>query len=126
MNETAEYRNVQVTLTNVQETSGSQYNSPKDGNVFVLAEFEIVNNSDKDLAISSIMCFEAYQDGYATNMSLAALLENDGEQLDGSIASGKKMKGSIGYEIPSTCKELEIHVQPDVWSGKNMVFVYER
>lgn len=126
MGETAEYRDVQVTMTNVQESFGSQYNAPNDGNVFVLVEFEIANNSDKELAISSLISFSAYQDSYSTNLSLSALMEKEGEQLDGSIAPGKKMKGCIGYEIPDTCKELEIHVQPSLWSGKDMVFLYER
>lgn len=124
--ETAEYRNVQVTLYDVKESSGSQYNTPSDGNVFVLAGFEIANNSDDELAISSLLSFSAYQDGYATNLSLTALIESDGEQLDGSIAPGKKMKGYIGYEIPNTYEELEIHVQPSVWSDKKIVFIHER
>lgn len=124
--ETAEYKDVQVTLLNITESTGSQFNKPTDGNVFILAEFEIANNSDKELAISSLMCFDAYQDGYATNISLTALIENPGEQLDGSIAPGKKMKGAIGYEIPSDYKELEINVQLDIWSSTKIVFVYEK
>lgn len=124
--ETAEYKDIQVTLLNITESDGSQFNKPTDGNVFILAEFEIVNNSDKELAISSLLSFDAYQDGYATNLSLTALVENSGEQLDGSVAPGKKMKGVIGYEIPADYKELEINLQLDVWSSKKIVFVYQK
>lgn len=124
--ETAEYRNVQITLYDVKETLGSQYNTPSDGNVFILTGFEIANNSSEELNISSLLSFSAYQDGYATNLSLSALIESDGEQLDGTIAPGKKMKGYIGYEVPTTCEELEIHIQPSVWSGKKIAFIYER
>ena len=42
--DTAEYKDVQVTFTNVSESSGSDFNKPGDGNIFVLAEFEIANN----------------------------------------------------------------------------------
>lgn len=89
--ETAELNNVQVTLTGVTESKGSDYNKPTDGNIFVLAEFEIVNNSEKELAISSLISFDAYQDGYSTSLSLSALMENDSEQLDDSdvICLGK-------------------------------------
>ena len=43
--------------------------------------------------------FEAYADDYELNYSVSALLEkNDQNQLDGTIAAGKKRNGVIGYE----------------------------
>lgn len=124
--ETAELKDVQVTMTNVTESYGGNYNKPSDGNVFVLVEFEIVNNSEKELTISSLISFDAYQDGYSTSLSLSALIEKTGEQLDGSIAPGKKMKGSVGYEVPDDYKELEINFQLDAWSSQKIVFRYEK
>ena len=47
--ETAELKNVQVTLKSVTESTGSAYNKPADGNVFVLCEFDIANNSDSEI-----------------------------------------------------------------------------
>ena len=44
-------------------------------------------------------------------------------QLDGSVAAGKKMKGVIGYELPSDWKELEIHYTSDLWSSSSIIFV---
>lgn len=123
--ETAESGDVQVTFLGVTESAGSEFNKPGDGNVFVLAEFEIANNGSEDLGISSMLSFEAYQDGYATEVSLSALMEAD-SQLDGNIASGKKMKGYVGYEVPSEYKELEINMQLDVWSDEKLVFVYTK
>ena len=124
--ETAEYNSVQVTLLNVSESSGSEFNKPANGNVFVLAEFEIANNSDKELNVSSIMMFEAYQDGYQTNLSIMAESEGDGKTLDGTVAPGKKMRGKIGYELPSDYKELEIYVKTDFWSNQKIKFLYEK
>lgn len=124
--ETAEYNDVQVSLLNITESSGSEYNTPDEGNIFVLAEFEIVNNSDKELNISSLMMFDAYQDGYSTSLSLTAEMEAGNESLDGTVAPGKKMKGTIGYEIPEGYKELEINVQTDAWSNKKIKFVYNK
>lgn len=73
--EIAELNGVQVTLTDYKESTGSEYNKPTDGNVFLMAEFEIANNTDKELAISSVLCFEAYADDYALNFSFSALME---------------------------------------------------
>ena len=71
-----------VTMNNVTESNGSQFNEPAEGNVFILCEFTIENNSEKDLAVSSIMCFEAYVDDYSTSMSLSAIIGAEKNQLD--------------------------------------------
>lgn len=124
--ETAEMNDIQVTMTNYKESAGSEWNSPASGNVFVLVEFEIVNNSDSDLAISSMLSFEAYADDYAANSSLTALLENDQNQLDGSIASGKRMRGWVGYEVPSGWRTLEVHFTDNVWSSNKFKFFVQK
>ena len=124
--DTAEYKGVKVTLNSITESNGSQFNKPTDGNVFLLVNFTIENNTDTDLAVSSMLSFDAYQDGYSTNMSLSALIEKSGEQLDGTIAPGKKMQGTIGYEVPATYSEFEINYQADVWSSKKFTFVYKK
>ncbi len=115
--EIAELNGVQVTLTDYKESTGSDFNKPSDGNVFLMAEFEIANNTDKELTISSVMSFEAYADDYALNYSISALMEKDGNQLDGTIAAEKKMKGWIGWEIPQDYQNVEIHFTDNVWSS---------
>lgn len=117
---------VVVTMNSVTESSGSQFNKPTDGNTFILCEFTIENNSEKDLAVSSLMCFETYVDDYSTSMSLSAMLESDNSQLDGTVAAGKKMNGVIGYEAPSDWKEIEVRFTPDFWRGKDITFVYSK
>ena len=121
-----ELNDIVVTLVDVSENTGTAYTKPSDGKVFVLCEFEIENNSSKDIAVSSIMCFEAYFDDYSTSMNLSALLNTDKAQLDGSVASGKKMNGVIGYEVDSGWSELEIRFTPNFWSGKDIIFTYAK
>ncbi len=124
--EIAELNGVQVTLTDYKESSGSDFNTPTDGNVFLMAEFEIANNTEKELAISSVMSFDAYTDDYSLNYSFSALMEKDGNQLDGTIAAGKKMKGWIGWEVPQDYQNVEIHFTDNVWSNNKFVFLIER
>lgn len=121
--EVAEMNDVQVTLMGYEESTGSEFNTPSDGNVFVLANFEIANNSDSELSISSALSFEAYADDYALNYSFNALMEKtDSTQLDGTIAPGKKMNGWIGYEVPADWSTIEIHFTDNVWSSNKFVF----
>lgn len=121
--EIAELKGVKVALLGVTESAGSQFNTPGEGKVFVLCEFEITNDSQAEVAISSMLSFEGYCDDYTCEYSLGALLEKgDKNQLDGTVAPGKKMKGVIGYEVSADWKELEIQFTPDFWSGKEIVF----
>ena len=121
-----ELNDIVVTLVDVSENAGTAYTKPSDGKVYVLCEFEIENNSRKDIAVSSIMCFEAYFDNYSTSMNLSALLNTDKAQLDGSVAAGKKMNGVIGYEVDSGWSELEIRFTPNFWYGKDIIFTYAK
>ncbi len=122
--ETVELKDVVVSLLSVTENTGSAYNKPTEGNVFVLCEFEIQNNSKEEISVSSMLSFETYCDDYTCNYSLSALLEKgSSNQLDGTVAVGKKLKGVIGYEVPADWQELEIHYTPDVWSSKDIVFI---
>lgn len=127
--ETAEQKDVQITLVNAFESNGTEFIKPDDGNVYVLLEFEISNNSSRDINISSIANFEAYCDDYSINQDIIGLQLPDisGKgQLDGSVAAGKKMNGVIAYQVPSGYKKFEISVSPDFWSSDNIKFVINK
>lgn len=111
-----------ITLIGYKESKGSYYAKPENGNIFVLVELEIANKSKEEIAVSSILSFDAYCDGYTCNYSFSAIM-NASNQMDGSIAPGKRMRGQIGFEVPVDWKELEVHYSPDVWSSKKVEFV---
>lgn len=121
-----ELGDVVVTLKNVSENQGGNYMTPADGKVFIVCEFEIENNSEKDIAVSSLMSFEAYIDDYSTSMSLTATLSTGSAQLDGTVAAGKKMSGVIGYEAYSDWSNIEVRFTPDFWSGKDIIFTAKK
>ena len=125
--ETAEMNDVQVTMVSYSENEGSEYNKPTDGNEYVMVEFEIVNNSENEITVSSALSFDGYADDYALNYSLAAMIENEtSNQLDGTIAPGKKMDGMVGFEVPKDWKTIEIHFKDDVWSNSKFKFEIEK
>lgn len=129
LGETAEQKNVQITLINVMESAGNDFAKPDEGNIFLICEFEISNNSDKDISISSMMNFEAYCDDYSINQDIIGLQAPEAEgknQLDGSVAVGKKMNGVIAYQVSADYKTMEINVAPDFWSSNDMKFIYKK
>lgn len=121
-----ELNDVVVTLVNVSESTGSGFMAPEDGKVYLLCEFEIENNSSSEIAVSSLMSFSAYVDGYTTNLDLGATTSSDKPQLDGSVAAGKKMNGIVGYSVDQQWSEIEVRFTPNFWSGKEIVFSYSK
>lgn len=127
--ETAEQKDVQITLVSATESVGSEFITPDGGNIFLLLEFEITNNSDSDINISSIANFEAYCDDYSLTQDIIGLQAPEAagkNQLDGSVASGKKMNGVIAYQVPSGFANFEISVSPDFWSSSDIKFVIQK
>lgn len=124
--ETAKNDDVIITLDDYKTSKGSEYNKPSDGKIFLLAEFEIQNKSDTDLNVSSALNFNAYSDDYALDYSLTALLEKDGNQLDGAIAPGKKMKGWIGWEVPKDFSNVEINYKYNILNDEAFTFVINK
>lgn len=125
--DTLEMNKVLVTLNDVHETNGTQFMKPTDGNVFVICEFTIENNTDSEMAVSSMMSFEAYFDDYAANLSIGAMTADQSkQQLDGSVAPGKKINGVVGYEVPKDWAEMEIRFSPTAFSSKSFIFNYSK
>ena len=125
--DTLEMDEVLVTLNSVNELKGSQFTQPADGNIFVVCEFTIENNTDSEIAVSSMMSFEAYFDDYAANLSLLAMTVNQSKpQLDGTVAPGKKFNGVVGYEVAKDWSEMEIRFSPNAFSSKAFVFNYSK
>lgn len=123
--DTLEMNDVLVTLNDVYEITGSQFLKPTDGNIFVICEFTIENNSDSELAVSSMMSFEAYFDDYAANLSLGATTADQSkQQLDGTVAPGKKINGVVGYEAPADWAEIEVRFAPNAFTSDSFVFNY--
>lgn len=121
--DTVESDGVEVTLVSAEENTGADYITPADGSVFVALEFEIVNNSQQDISVSSLASFEAYCDDYSVSQSLTgATLYDDKGTLDSSVAAGKRLSGAIVYEVPADRQQLEVAFAPSVWVDRSVTF----
>lgn len=124
--EVAEYKDVKITVINYEESMGNDWGKPSEGNVFIFPEIEITNNSNKEISVSSIMSFECYIDDYKADFNSDAFMaistEDGKQQLDGSIAPGKKLKGVLGIEAPNDWKTIEIYYKDNVWLSSNFSF----
>jgi hypothetical protein len=125
LGETVETSKIKATITEMTKPKGDEFNKPEDGNEFVLLKMTIENISeDQELTISSMLSFNAYIDDSALNESFTAHLESD-NTMDGTIAPGKKLTGTLGYEVPKDWKEIEIHFEPEVWDDVKIKWIIE-
>lgn len=128
--ETAEYKGIQVTLIDYEESEGNDWGNPEDGNIFVFPEIEISNSSDEEITVSSMISFECYIDDYKTDFSsnafMAISVDGGKQQLDGSVAPGKKLKGVLGIEAPEDWKVIEIYYKDNFWLDSNFSFKIEK
>lgn len=123
--DTVSLNDIEVTFVSCTKSTGQQFFKPEDGNVFLTCEFLIDNKSSRDIAISSILCFEAYVDDFSTAMSFTGTSLSDKPQLDGTVAAGRKMSGVIAYEVPKNWEKLEVRFTPDFWSNRDITFIAE-
>lgn len=118
-----ELNGVKTTLLSAEEYPGKQYMMPTDGNVFLVCQFEIENDSSAEITVSSMVSFNAYCDDYSVNLSVTGeMLEDSWKTLDGTVAPGKKINGVIAYEIPQDWQKMEISYTPSFWSGNDVQF----
>lgn len=126
--DTVELNGVSITFHGVNETMGTDFWQPETNKIFAIAEFTVENNSAENINISSVFGSDAYCDGYLVSESMSAELgDRQGrENLTGSVAPGRKLRGIIGYELPSQWQQLEIRLKTDWWKGSRagtIVFV---
>ena len=114
-----ETKDMRISFISAEEyVSDNQFIQPKEGNVFYRMEFEFENISSSDTTLSTLLDWECYADSYAVDQSW---LQND--QLDGTLASGKKMKGAVYFEIPQNAQSIELNYKTDLWSGGKVTFI---
>lgn len=119
--DTIDDNGVLVTLIDCNDyVSDNEFITPADGKKYVKLDFEIKNTSDDTQNISSYISFSAYADDYSINQSYVT---DSAGSLDGEVAAGKNMSGSIFYEIPIDTKTLQVDYISNFWTDRRTSFV---
>ena len=87
---------VSATLVSLKKAGKKGFSTPKN-EYFLIAEFELVNNSEEDVAISSALCFDLVSEGGKTyDMDYFYEVESG---LDGTIKPGRKLVGQVVFDV---------------------------
>lgn len=127
--ETANCNGLEITFLGYTESSGTEYNSPSDGKVFVFPEFEVYNGTNEKVTLDTWTPFLYYCDGYNVESSSSAIFSMSELNLDvltGDIVQGGRMKACLPLELPSDWKEMEIFYKDNYYGDTEFSFVFNR
>lgn len=110
----------QITVLSARTSTGSQFNAPKAGNVFLIVTISAKNISSQSQDMSSLAQWNlADTSGQKYN---ATIDPDAGATLDGAVASGMPSKGVIVYEVPKSTHNFTLSFQSDITSSDQTIW----
>lgn len=100
-------------------TSDNQFIQPADGNKYVYATFTFENVGKSDTTVA-YWDFDCYADGFACEGTYTG----DGAAFSQTLSAGRKISGSVYFEVPKDVEEIEFEYSPSFWTSEKVVFVY--
>ena len=115
-----ETKSLRITYLSCEDyESDNMFVTPRDGYHFVCAIFEFENISNSDEHVSS-MSFDCFADGISCNQSYVK-----DDDLSATLSSGRKVKGSVVFEIPDKANTVEIEYLDNFWTSGRVVFTVQ-
>ncbi len=104
-----------VTVNSAKTSKGSGFSTPqKAGDVFLVFSITVKNLSSQEQTISSALSFNLLD---STGQKYTETIYPDaGATLDGKVAAGSLLKGSIAYEVPASMHQFTLSFEPDITS----------
>ena len=115
LGETFKLGNLQYKINSVRTLGGKGniYNSPRDGNTFLLVDLTIENQGSTDVEIRSKLGFKLEdQNGKRQKSSIGDILALK-DSIGGTITAGGRMTGELVYEVSKEAKTFELTVIPN-------------
>lgn len=106
------------TVNEVKRDTGSDFIKPDDGNVYLIPNVTIENQSSKEANISTLLQMYV-KDGEGNKYTPAMTADATGK-VDGELLAGEKVKGDVGFEVPADADELYLYYEASWLTGKTI------
>src|SRR5690625_3519993 len=110
-----------VEVTQVEKSAGSDFDTPKDGNEFVIVHVAIENNGDKEISYNPFNFKMQNSNGQIEDQAFTTI-DNDTSLSSGDLAPGGNVSGSVAFEQPIDDPELKLIFEASFWSNKKIIF----
>src|SRR6266704_1753391 len=101
-----------VTLNSVKKSTGSEFDQPKAGNIFLVVNVTLHNTSGSTQSASTLAQWsirDASGQTYTQDITY-------GSGPDGTVAANGKIRGNIAYEVPKSVHSFTLQFVADIGS----------
>lgn len=114
--ETAKINDLEMTLTKVEKSSGSDYDKPKDGHEFVIVTVKLHNTGSGTISYNPLYFKMQNSQGQINDETFSVVDQNTALQ-SGDLAPGGTVSGSVVFEEPKDDGNLVLKYQDDILSN---------
>ena len=107
-NETVTFKDVDFTVTNVEKTTGSEYDTAKEGYEYVIVTVKIENKSDKKISYNPYDWKMENSNGQEVDTTFT-ITNKDTELHNGDLNAGGMVEGSLAFEQPQRDTGLKLN-----------------
>lgn len=113
--ETAKHKGVEMTVTKVEKSQGTEFDKPKDGKEFVVVTVNIKNNSNEKLSYNPFY-FKMQNSSGQIEDGTFSTVNQDTALKSGDLATGGNVTGTVIFEEPVNDKGLLLQYQDNIFS----------
>src|SRR5699024_3597255 len=110
-----------VEVTKVEKSQVNDFDTPSDGNEFVIVHVSIENNGDEEISYNPFNFKMQNSNGQIEDMGLITV-DNDTALSSGDLAPGGNVSGTLSFEQPKDDDGLKLIFEPGFWSTDEIVF----
>lgn len=115
MGDTVSIGNWTVKVNSFKTNTGGEFDAPKAGNIYVVADITLKNTSSSPQDFSSLISF-SFKDSTGQTYT-ETVVSGVPNSPNGNVAAGALLRGSIVYEVPKTQKSFSLSFTPDIGSS---------
>lgn len=99
-----------VTINSVKTSTGTEFDTPKPGNVFLLIDVSLKNISSQELTASSLLMFTLRD---STGQQYTETFTSFTTSPEGKTPAGSPVRGTLPYEVPTSVHAFQLAFQAD-------------
>jgi len=116
INDTATYKDVELTVTAVEHSAGGEYDKPKDGNEFIIVTVQYKNIGNDRISYNPYD-FELQNSQGQINAPTFTTTNTDTALNSGDLAAGGTVSGTIAFEAPVGDAGLKLNYTGNILSN---------
>ncbi|MGN0291337.1 MAG: DUF4352 domain-containing protein [Lachnospiraceae bacterium] len=98
-NETVTFKNIDFTVTNVEKTTGSEYDTAKEGYEYVIVSIKIENKSEEKISYNPYDWKMENSNGQEEDITFTTI-DSDTALSSGNLNAGGIVEGTLAFEQP--------------------------